>query len=73
MADEQRVDLRHRAIVATACLRIDSAQKYGFVRGGPRVDVAACEAAIAAAREAGETWSEADVELAIREEIALSP
>ena len=55
-------ELRTLALLAEAYLRLDSARLYGFITGGPRINVERCELAIAAARRAGVTYTEADVD-----------
>lgn len=62
--------LKDRALVAELSLRLQAAQVYGLVRGGPAVDTDACELAIAEAKAAGVTYGEDEIEAVIRRELA---
>jgi hypothetical protein len=62
--------LRAAAIVAEVWLRFDSATKYGFITGGPKVNVDRCEEVIGQAHAAGHMWTEDEVRQAMIEIIA---
>lgn len=68
MSDSVRIsdltddELRDAAVQASALILIQSAKDYGFVTGGPEIDVDRCEEAIAAARERGLIWNSAETE-----------
>jgi hypothetical protein len=59
-------ELRELALAAEVYLRIDSARLYGFISGGPVINVERCEETLAVAREHGITYTEADIEHATR-------
>jgi len=53
------------AAAAEACLRIESARLYGFITGGPTIDVARCERVLAGAKRRGVILTAAEVDRAV--------
>lgn len=60
-------ELRQAALLARVSLLLASARAYGFVDGGPDVDVDRCEEVIEVAREAGMEPTDDEVDAALVE------
>lgn len=54
--------LRRVALAAEVFLRVDAARKYGFIDGGPDVDVDRCEEAIDYAADQGVAYTQDDID-----------
>jgi hypothetical protein len=59
--------LANVALLAEVCLRVEAARAYGFVAGGPKIDVRRCEEVLAIAREHGISLSEQEVRSGVRD------
>jgi hypothetical protein len=56
---------REAAILAAACSRIEAARLYGFVQGGPAVNVARCEQILEQAKVVGIEPTEEEIDEAM--------
>jgi hypothetical protein len=63
-------DLRTAGLTAEVLLRIQSAKLYGFIEGGPPINVERCEEVLEQARAAGFTYSEDEITEAGRQWMA---
>lgn len=59
-------DIASAGLAAHVWLRVESARAYGLIEGGPKVNVEACEAAIARAAAEGFEFTDAQIESATR-------
>lgn len=55
-------ELRDIALTAEACITLEAARLYGFITGGPGIDVERCEAVAAIAVARGLKWTRADID-----------
>lgn len=58
-------ELREVALAAEVCLRIEAARQYGFIVGGPAINVERCDHVLARAREHDITFSGEEIDAAI--------
>ena len=63
---QTRAEWLEAAVTAAVCLRIDAARQYGFVEGGPEIDVARCEEILLRAKMQGIEPTEGEIEAQTR-------